>query len=96
MSLTPSLSRAARALLDFDVADLVKRSGVPKVIIAEFEKGGRLPQRQDLAALRLAFEEAGILFLDDDGNGAGLRLRLRRGSRQSGLRPEELTAENDD
>ena len=94
MSLTPSLSRAARALLDFDVADLVKRSGVPKTIIAEFEKGGRVPQRQDLAAMRLAFEEAGIQFLDDDGNGPGLR--LRRGARQSGLRPEELTAENDD
>jgi hypothetical protein len=94
MSLTPSLSRAARAFLDFDVADLVKRSGVPKVIIAEFEKGGRVPQRQDLAAMRLAFEEAGIQFLEDDGNGPGLRLRL--GGRQSGLRPEELTSENDD
>lgn len=94
MSLTPSLSRAARALLDFEIADLVKRSGVPKTIIAEFEKGGRPPQRQDLAALRLALEEAGILFLDDDGNGPGLR--LRRGGRQYGLRPEELTSENDD
>jgi hypothetical protein len=94
MSFSPALSRAARALLDLDIADMVKKSGVPKTIISEFEKGGKVPQRQDVAALRLVFEEAGIVFLADDGNGPGLR--LRSGARQAGLRPEELTAENDD
>lgn len=94
MSLSPALSRAARALLDLDIVDMVKKSGVPKAIISEFEKGGKVPQRQDVAALRLAFEDAGIVFLADDGNGPGLR--LRSGARQAGLRPEELTAENDD
>lgn len=94
MSLSPALSRAARAFLDLDIADMVRKSGVPRTIIAEYEQGGRIPQRQDVAALQLAFEEAGIVFLPDDGNGPGLR--LRRGIRQAWLRPEELTAENDD
>ena len=94
MSLSPALSRAARALLDLDIADMVKKSGVPKAMISEIEKGGKVPQRQDVAALRLVFEESGIVFLADDGNGPGLR--LRSGARQAGLRPEELTAENDD
>ncbi|CAM5767109.1 hypothetical protein LMIY3S_02051 [Labrys miyagiensis] len=94
MSLSPALSRAARAFLDFDIADMVKKSGVPRAVISDFEKGGKVPQRQDVAALQLAYEEAGIVFLADEGNGPGLR--LRRGIRQAGLRPEELTAENDD
>jgi transcriptional regulator with XRE-family HTH domain len=94
MPLSPALSRSARALLDLDVADMVKRSGVPKAIISAYEKGGRLPQRQDIAALQLAFEEAGIVFLNDDGSGPGLR--LRSGGRQVGLRPDQLTSENDD
>ncbi len=94
MSLSPALSRAARALLDLDIADMVKKSGVPKNIISEFEKGGRIPQRQDVAALKLAFEEAGIVFLADDGSGPGLRLRSH--VKQTGLRPEQLTSENDD
>jgi hypothetical protein len=94
MMLSPALCRAARALLALDVAGLVKKSGVPGNIVAEFEKGGRFPQRQDLAALKLAFEEAGIIFLEDNGDGTGLR--MREGARQIGLRPEQLTAENDD
>jgi hypothetical protein len=93
MSLTPALSRAARALLDLDIAATVKKSGVPQTIIAAYENGGKILPRQDVAALQLAFEEAGIVFLEDDGNGPGLRLRLRL--RQAGLRPEELTSEND-
>ena len=94
MSLSPALSRAARAFLDLDIADMVRKSGVPRTIITEYEKGGRTLLRQDVTALQLAFEEAGIVFLPDDGNGPGLR--LRRGIRQAWLRPEELTAENDD
>lgn len=94
MSISPALSRAARALLNLDVADMVKKSGVPKAIISEFEKGVKTPQRQDIAALKLAFEESGIIFLHDDGNGPGLR--LRSGAKQAGLRPEQLSAENDD
>ena len=94
MMLSPALCRAARALLALDVAGLVKKSGVPGNIVAEFEKGGRFPQRHDLAALKLAFEAAGIIFLENNGEGTGLR--LREGARQIGLRPEQLTAENDD
>jgi hypothetical protein len=94
MFLTPALSRAARALLDLDLTSMVKKSGVPRPIIAAYEKGEKNPQRQDVTALQLAFEEAGIVFLEDDGNGPGLRLRCR--PRQTGLRPEELTSENDD
>ena len=94
MSLTPALSRAARALLDLDMIAMARKSGVPRTIIADYEKGRKIPQRQDVVALKLAFEDAGIVFLADDGYGAGLR--LRHSPRQVGLRPEELTAENDD
>ena len=94
MIMSPALCRASRALLALDIAGLVKKSGVPRSVIAEFENKGSEPQNQDLAAIRRVFEEAGITFLDDDGNGPGLRLRA--GQRDAGMRPEELNAENDD
>jgi len=94
MILSPALCRASRAFLALDVAGLVKKSGVPRSVIAEFEKGGKQPQAQDLAALQRAFEEAGITYLDDEGNGPGLRLRA--GARGEGMRPEDLNAGNDD
>jgi hypothetical protein len=94
MILSPALCRASRAMLAFDIAALVKKSGVPRSVIGEFEKGGKEPQARDLAALQRVFEEAGITYLDDNGNGPGLR--LRSGQRGEGMRPEELNAENDD
>jgi hypothetical protein len=94
MALSPALSRAARALLDLDIGDMVKRSGVPKAVIAEYEKGGKTPPGQGVSALKLAFEEAGIIFLGDDGGSPGVRLRNRVA--QAWLRPDQLTSENDD
>ncbi len=46
-------------------------------------------------ALRHALEEAGIEFIPENGGGVGVRFAHRSGPPDEGLRPEELTTEND-
>lgn len=57
--------------------DLAEASSVSARTIIEFEKGKRLPHNSTLRLLRLTFEEAGITFINDDGQGQGLILKKK-------------------
>ena len=65
---SPAQRRAARALLDI----------VPRDTIADFEIGSRTPRPDRLAGIRAAFEAAGVIFIDENGEGPGVRLRKKR------------------
>jgi hypothetical protein len=48
-----------------------------------------------VAAIRVALEDQGVIFLDADGrHGPGVRLR-HSGAPDEGLRPYQLTSDND-
>ena len=66
--------RAARALLDWTQADLSTATGLSKVTLRAFEKGGEM-RDSNRTLLRLAFEKAGVEFIDQNGGGPGVRLR---------------------
>ena len=78
MSLTPPQSRAARGLLDWSQIELGKRANLSESTIRDFEKGRRLPSINNLAGIRSAFELAGVIFVEENGEGPGVRLRKRR------------------
>ena len=78
MSILPSQCRAARALVDKDQAELARRAVVPRDMIGDFERGSRAPPADDLAAIRAALEAAGVIFVDENGEGPGVRLRKKR------------------
>jgi transcriptional regulator with XRE-family HTH domain len=59
--------RAARGLLDWTQDDLAREAGVSALTIRNFEGGRTMPNPATMTVLRLAFEKAGIEFLDDDG-----------------------------
>jgi hypothetical protein len=88
--------KAARALLAWSKADLATQAGVPEESVARIESaegpvgGMDQPGEPLLAALR----RAGVVFLEGDSSGYGVRLRT--GERDEGLRPEQLTTQNDD
>jgi transcriptional regulator with XRE-family HTH domain len=76
MILTPSQSRAARALVEWSQDQLAKRARVGNSTVRDFEKGRRVPLDENLIAIRSALEEAGVEFIPaKSGKGVGVRLR---------------------
>lgn len=78
MSITSEQSRAARGLLNWSQGKLAEGAGVARATLAEFESGKRTPIANNLAAIRAALESAGVIFIDQNGNGPGVRLRDRQ------------------
>ena len=56
-------SRAARAWLDWSQDDLAKRAKVSLSTVRDFEKGRRVPIRNNMDAMRMAFEMQGVSLL---------------------------------
>jgi transcriptional regulator with XRE-family HTH domain len=76
--------KAARSLLGWSQDDLAERSGVSKPTIGRLESqdGETLGGRQETgAALVAALEKAGIEFIQENGGGAGVRLKRRASKR---------------
>jgi transcriptional regulator with XRE-family HTH domain len=69
--------RAARALLRWTALDLAKASkvGVATIRRVEVIDGEISATLANEAALRGALETAGVEFIDENGGGAGVRLR---------------------
>ncbi len=75
MTLNPPQSRAGRALLGWSQTDLADRSNVSLSTIRDFETGRRTPMVNNLAAMRRALEEAGVVLFNDGAPGARLMPR---------------------
>lgn len=73
--ISPPQLRAARALLGWSQERLADVSGIPKRTIARLELGGVAPQQRTTRAIRAALEAAGVKFIEQNGDGAGVRLR---------------------
>jgi len=73
--ITREQSRAARGLLDWSQTMLAERSNLGESTVRDFEKGRRVPSPNNLAAMRTALETAGVVFIPENGGGAGVRLR---------------------
>ena len=71
--------RAGRAMLDWSREDLAAKSGVSRPTLADFETNKRKPYDRTLADIRRTFEEAGLEFIPENGGGAGIRFRERKG-----------------
>ena len=71
--------RAARALLRWSAADLVRESGVSHATIhrAETLNGKTAMTLANATAIRRALEAAGAELLDENGGGPGARFRKR-------------------
>ena len=72
--ITPEQSRAARALLDWTQGALAQATGLSAVTIRAFEHGGDM-RDSNRNLLRLSLESAGVIFVEGNGEGPGVRLR---------------------
>lgn len=77
--------KAARALLGWSQSTLAQRSGVSEPTVARLESAdGELGGREGTGEkIRTAIERAGVDFIDDNGGGAGVRLRKSPKSKTS-------------
>ncbi|WP_211299509.1 helix-turn-helix domain-containing protein [Pukyongiella litopenaei] len=67
-------SKMARAATGLGVRDLAKLAGVSPDTVARLERGEELRPRTVLN-IRAALEAAGVEFVEENGGGAGVRLR---------------------
>lgn len=78
MTIVPEQCRAARALLNWSQGQLADAAKVARATLAEFEKGKRTPYPRTLEDIRCALEAAGVIFIAENGDGPGVRLRKGR------------------
>jgi transcriptional regulator with XRE-family HTH domain len=76
--MSPEQCRAARAWLDWTIADLAERAHVGISTIRSFEGDDRTPIQNNLEAIRRALEIEGIVFTyNPDGSPLGLAGKTR-------------------
>lgn len=72
--MTPPQFRAARAILDMSQQDVATAAGVSVTTLRNFERGATNPTRAVLSVLRSTMEARGVMFIEPNGGGAGVRL----------------------
>jgi len=68
----------ARAALDWSVQELATRAKVGEATVRRFERERGAPIHATADAIRGALEAAGVLFIHENGEGPGVRLRKER------------------
>jgi hypothetical protein len=76
--LTAAQCRAARALIEWSVDTLAQASRIDAKTIADFEARYRAPDEDAKRSIRVALEEGGVIFIAENGGGAGVRLKFSR------------------
>lgn len=79
IAILPAQCRGARGMLGWTQEDLARAAGVSRPTVKDFERGVRTPHTNNLLAIRAALETAGVEFIEENGGGAGVRLRKDQG-----------------
>ncbi len=66
--------RMARAALGWSVRELASRAGLAANTVSRYENGTDA-YGETLTKIQRAFEHAGIIFIDENDEGSGVRLR---------------------
>jgi transcriptional regulator with XRE-family HTH domain len=75
LMITPGQCRAARALIGWSQQELAGQAGVGVMTVHQLEKDGSQSRRATLDVVQRALELAGVQFIEENGGGAGVRLR---------------------
>lgn len=70
----PVQCRMARAALGFKIAELAELAKMSTNTIVRFETGKELKQ-STIDDLRVVLENAGVIFISENGDGPGIRLK---------------------
>jgi transcriptional regulator with XRE-family HTH domain len=78
MMISAAQVKAARELLGWSQIKLMLASGIDGGAIRRFETGKRFPPRSVGIALSRALKSAGVIFIEENGEGPGVRLKKAR------------------
>jgi DNA-binding XRE family transcriptional regulator len=70
--------RAARALVQLTAEQVAQQAGLEPQVIRDFETGRADPGVEVKRTLRGSLEEAGAVFIPENGGGIGVRLKYSR------------------
>lgn len=75
--LTSDQIRAARALVRWSARELADKAGISLPTVQRMEAATSVPSvmLETMTAVRAALEAAGVIFIDQNGEGPGVRLR---------------------
>ena len=73
--MTSAQVRMARAALNWTVRNLAEATGLHRNTISNLEVGRYAGDPETLALIRSVLIRAGVEFIDENGGGAGVRLR---------------------
>lgn len=90
---TSAQLRAARGLLNWTVRDLADQSGVHRNTVTRIETDAT-GAGHAIVAIQRTLEAAGVIFVDENGEGPGVRLRKQRPA-DDGTPVGNLNASND-
>ncbi len=76
--LIPAQILAARALVGMTRAELAAKVGLSPTGLAKIETGQSDPKASSLEAIQRALEASGVVFIREDIEGAGVRLKRPR------------------
>lgn len=62
-------------MLGLTQANLAEAAGISTTALNNIERGLADPKVSTLSAIQRALEAAGVIFVDENGEGAGVRLR---------------------
>jgi len=77
-ALTAAQCRAGRALIEWSQQQLSQSAAIDVQTIADFEKRFRSADETTRRRLRATLEAAGVVFIAENGGGAGARLKFSR------------------
>lgn len=83
MSITAKQIRAARALLEWSQGKLVEETGLSLTTVRRMESeqlGPSVSYSGNVETVRAALEAAGVVFIAENGGGAGVRMARPDGS----------------
>lgn len=75
VEMTPQQCKAARAMIDMTQPQLAAAAGFGLSTVVDFERARRQVPEATVAAIRVALEAAGVIFVAENGEGPGVRLR---------------------